>query len=607
MLAPNTLLHNRYLVVRPLGQGGMGAVYQATDQTFGSTVALKETFSHSDRLRKAFAHEARLLNRLRHAGLPVVIDYFAVGERQFLVMQYIPGKNLEQLLEERMAKGQGPFLPSQVLSWADQLLDALEYLHAHKPPVIHRDIKPQNLKLTPRSEVILLDFGLAKGVATRMSQAGRSIRGYTPNYAALEQIRGTGTDVRSDLYSVAATLYHLLTGEMPPCAMTRAAAMLMGQPDPLQPVHQLNPQVPAEIATVLARAMSQHPNQRYATAGVMRQALRHASRAIPPISLHRSPTLINEPLEDRGAAAAVEPLLLEQPPALPLADKPGFLVPAGAGQAVVLLQEDGPSPLPSAPDARDQAPKPIEAAPATQRRWRSAWLIGFAVGLALLVGAILAYRFWSARLPASTGPAVLVSTAQSNLSGTALAIPMRTEVLRYCLEVAPSGGGSTRATGLEPLAADCKFKFHFQPRESGYLYIITLGKSGLPQTFLTAQPMPASGVTTNWVEAGSDFQFPDGGQWLVIQRDAITAPFTVIFSPWPLEAPSFLAAPAGQELTAAEAQELAELRRRMSASAPEVVATVNDNQPTVIVQVPAERDAGEPLIIDISIKQDRNR
>jgi serine/threonine protein kinase len=304
MLAPNTLLQGRYLVMRLLGQGGMGAVYQATDRKFGNAVALKETFYNDLQLRKAFSHEARLLNRLRHAALPVVTDYFAIGERQFLVMQYIPGKDLEQLLADRKAQGQGVFMPSQVLRWADQLLDALEYLHSQKPPIIHRDIKPQNLKLTPRGEVILLDFGLAKGIVTHQSQVSQSIRGYTPNYASLEQIRGTGTDARSDIYSIGATMYHLLTGEMPQDALTRIAAILMSQPDPLKSISSMNPEVPGPIAQVIEKAMAPHPDQRYSSSAAMRQALRSVAASAPPASLHRAQTLTDEPV--KANAAAVE-------------------------------------------------------------------------------------------------------------------------------------------------------------------------------------------------------------------------------------------------------------------------------------------------------------
>jgi len=256
MLSPNTLLQDRYLVLRLLGQGGMGAVYQATDRKFGNDVAVKETFYNDSQLRTAFSQEAKLLNRLRHPALPVVMDYFAAGDKQFLVMQYIPGKDLEQLLEERKENGQCGFMTSEVTQWADHLLDALEYLHAQEPPIIHRDIKPQNLKLTPRGEVILLDFGLAKGVITNHQKSSQSIRGYTPHYASLEQIRGTGTDARSDIYSLGSTLYHLLTGVMPPDAMTRMAAEMMGESDILRPITELNQAVPEHLAKVIEQAMS---------------------------------------------------------------------------------------------------------------------------------------------------------------------------------------------------------------------------------------------------------------------------------------------------------------------------------------------------------------
>src|SRR5262245_7473645 len=199
MLDRDAVLQGRYRVDRMLGQGGMGAVYLATDERFGTTVALKQTLVTGDSLAKAFEREARLLNKLRHAALPVVIDYFAEQDGQFLVMQYIPGDDLGALLALR---GGGAFPVAEVLAWLDHLLNALEYLHGQDPPVIHRDIKPQNLKLTPRGEIVLLDFGLAKGAAFDLAQAGTtgtSVFGYTPHYAPFEQVRGAGTDPRSDL------------------------------------------------------------------------------------------------------------------------------------------------------------------------------------------------------------------------------------------------------------------------------------------------------------------------------------------------------------------------------------------------------------------------
>ncbi|MDQ3472805.1 MAG: serine/threonine protein kinase, partial [Acidobacteriota bacterium] len=168
-----------------------------------------------------------------------------------------------------------PFPAADVMNWADQLLDALDYLHTQDPPIIHRDIKPQNLKVTARGQMILLDFGLAKGQASEISRVttSASIFGYTPNYAPLEQIQGLGTDARSDLYALAATLYHLVTGVKPPDALTRAASLVNGEPDPLLPAHEVNSAVPSVLSNVLARAMAQNREQRFRHAAEMRRAL----------------------------------------------------------------------------------------------------------------------------------------------------------------------------------------------------------------------------------------------------------------------------------------------------------------------------------------------
>jgi hypothetical protein len=318
MIAPGTLLQNRYLVESQIGQGGMGAVFVATDQRFGSRVALKETFFADGNLRRAFEREARLLNRLRHAALPRVSDHFEEDEGQFLVMEYIPGEDLSEMLKEQG----GPFPVRDVLAWADQLLDALDYLHTQEPPVIHRDIKPQNLKLLPRNrsqQVVLLDFGLAKGtpLQTRVTATG-SLFGYSFNYAPIEQMQGAGTDPRSDLYSLGATLYHLLTCATPPDAVTRATALVNAEPDPLRPASELHPQVPSEVAAVLERSMAQSAARRFASATEMREALREAgehvrdSPAATSAARADAPALVTSEQETRlmGAAgvAATRPL-----------------------------------------------------------------------------------------------------------------------------------------------------------------------------------------------------------------------------------------------------------------------------------------------------------
>ncbi|MDT5062549.1 MAG: eukaryotic-like serine/threonine-protein kinase [Acidobacteriota bacterium] len=288
MPAPETVLQGRYRIIRQLGRGGMGAVYEAVDERLSRTVALKETLAETDELKRAFEREARLLANLRHSVLPKVIDHFTEESGQFLVMEFIPGSDLGELLERRAH----PFSPDEVAAWADDLLDALEHLHTNDPPIIHRDIKPSNLKLTAKGKIILLDFGLAKGFAGQMTRtsSGMSVVGYTLHYAALEQIQGERTGPRSDLYSLAATLYQLLTGRIPVDALKRAADLLNDDEDPLPSITSLNPDVPERFASVLMKALSLKPSLRPASAAEMRAALND----VMPVAAHVAPVQDDE-------------------------------------------------------------------------------------------------------------------------------------------------------------------------------------------------------------------------------------------------------------------------------------------------------------------------
>ena len=249
----------------------MGAVYEAIDQRVSCVVALKQTLVEDDEMRSAFRREAALLANLRHPALPKVMDYFGDGEGQFLVMEYVPGHDLAELLALRG----NPFPPDDVFRWADELLKLLEFLHSRRPPILHRDIKPANLKLTKQGEIFLLDFGLAKGTAGQMTtlMTSKSVRAYTPVYSPLEQIHGKGTDQRSDLYALGATLYQLLTAQSPVDAPTRFAAVDDDLPDPLRSVHDLNPDIFPGVSDVVKQAMAIRRRGRFGNATAMRIAL----------------------------------------------------------------------------------------------------------------------------------------------------------------------------------------------------------------------------------------------------------------------------------------------------------------------------------------------
>ncbi len=302
MLTPGDLLQNRYRVIRLLAEGGMGAVYLARDERLKKPVALKQCFFADDSLRRAFEREALLLANLNHPFLPRVTDHFTESEGQFLVMDFIEGDDLMQMLARRG----GPFSADEVIVWAGQLLSALEYLHNRN--IIHRDIKPQNIKLTEDGRIVLLDFGLAKGAAWHQSQmkTGSSVRGYTPSYAPIEQMKGTGTDPRSDLYSLAATLYHLLTGERPIDALTRVTEIATEETDPLPLANELNPRVPSAIAEVLKKAMSIKPDHRPASASEMRRMLDGGRKPPAPEKTDASTVIVGSPGHTAQAPAKEE-------------------------------------------------------------------------------------------------------------------------------------------------------------------------------------------------------------------------------------------------------------------------------------------------------------
>ncbi|GBC98911.1 Serine/threonine-protein kinase StkP [bacterium HR17] len=301
-----TVLQGRYRLERVLGCGGMGAVYLATDLRLGNKVALKENLDMSPESQNQFAMEARILAHLRHPHLPRVQDFFVADGRQYLVMDYIAGDSLEDLVRKR-----GPLPPAEAVKWLLQVLDAVQYLHAQNPPIIHRDIKPANIKLGTDGKAYLVDFGIAKVLqAGNRTQAGA--RAVTPGYSPPEQYGTAPTDQRSDIYALGATLYFAVTGRVPPEAIERVT----GHTDKLIPPRSINPTIPPALEQAILRAMRVTPAERFASVGEMRRALNTAltaPSALPqPKSRHRPQRAPSNPanLPATGVSVVAAPIWL---------------------------------------------------------------------------------------------------------------------------------------------------------------------------------------------------------------------------------------------------------------------------------------------------------
>ncbi len=282
-LTAGQILNNRYRIIRLLGTGGMGAVYFARDPVLNRNVAIKQLQADpitgqltSERVQAQFQREAQILASLHHPNLPRVTDYFGEDKLQYLVMDYIEGQSLQELV---MVNPHG-LAEDQVLDWADQLLSALEYIHGHR--LIHRDIKPANIRRTPDGRIFLVDFGLVKPYNPDDPRTTAMIHGIgTPEYSPPEQYDpASHTDERSDLYSLGATLYHLLTGQAP-VSVTRRTS----DPDAFHTLRASNSHVSPEVERVILRAMEMERAKRYASAKEMRDALQKARQPQPGESI----------------------------------------------------------------------------------------------------------------------------------------------------------------------------------------------------------------------------------------------------------------------------------------------------------------------------------
>lgn len=331
MLTKDKVLKGRYRIINQLGHGETSQVYEAYDSIRKANVALKEILIDSEKvpaiterenLKRAFADHAKILAEVKHESLPQVRGYFSEYDRQYLVLELIDGDDADQLL----SKNEKPISFADAAHWADQLLDALDYLHTLPAPIVHGDVKPQNIKLTSRGRIKLLGFDITENADAKATLVKSPPTDDELSYLPLEQMlraadltdrsgekihqekldqaRKQKADARSDVYALGATVYHLVTGQFAVDALERSLGIWAGEFDPLPKAHELNPAIPTEISDVLTRAMEVEPEKRFGSAMEMRQALQTA--------VARAKERTTEEAKKQQEAAARETLMAEE-------------------------------------------------------------------------------------------------------------------------------------------------------------------------------------------------------------------------------------------------------------------------------------------------------
>lgn len=335
LLAPDTLVHNHYRIVNIIAQGDGGAVYEAIDESRTQVVALKHVVPTNEQLSQLFEQKAKILTGLRHPTLPTIVDYFTNEQGHFLVMDFVPGEDLGITME----KIRTPLTTEAVLKWGDQILNALEYLQRQQPPIVHGDIKPENLKLTRKGQILLLDFGFSGSAQNAPDGNGNGATKPSP-YEAPEKMHGK-RDPRSDLYALAATMYYLLSGSLPDDAISRAATKQKEGMDPLRPVHKINPHVSSAINAVLQQALDLDVDKRPASATEMRadlQGARNVPKTDDTAQKATRPVYTGKPVEPSAPAASTPRTgPLSPPPQTQTQSNVPWLFLAGAAVVVVLI------------------------------------------------------------------------------------------------------------------------------------------------------------------------------------------------------------------------------------------------------------------------------
>lgn len=431
---PNgTTVRDRYIIEGLIGKGGFGSVYLVSDKRVkGNLFALKEVIDPSKQERERFTLEGEILRRLDHPGLPRVYHAFSDDAmfRAYLLMDYIEGLNLE-ILRQKQAQHRLPL--RQVMRIMAPIIEAIAYLHSQQPPIIHRDIKPSNIIVLPAgNEAVLVDFGIAKEYEPDSTTT--TVRRCSPGYGAPEQYGG-GTDIRTDVYGLAATIYAVLTGRIPADAFQRMLQLGSKGTDPLVPVIELVPDIPLPIAEAIQRAMSIDSNNRFATVEEFWQALQaglpdqaeaeeDAQPVLSPLSLSSSSLAEDElalltSIEEEKASSAKQVISTS-------ALQEGDAQSETEDNTIVARRN---SLLPETPALvpLEQPSLRVVRIPALSSRKRS-MIIGL-LALILLASGGIAVSFWSSTAPGTHDVAIRLATFTPRATQPALPTATRSALI----------------------------------------------------------------------------------------------------------------------------------------------------------------------------------
>jgi eukaryotic-like serine/threonine-protein kinase len=634
-----TALDGQYQIEALLGKGGMGAVYRARHILLGDRVAIKllppEMRSNTEWLRR-FQREGQAARRFRHPNAVTVYDLRTSSDGTiYLVMEYVEGNTLDAEMKKH-----GRFAPAEALAMLDPIMSVLNAAHAMG--VVHRDLKPENImigKATTGGEPVvkLLDLGIAKlkevAGAEKTGNTNLTIAGQmlgTPYYMSPEQwgeLPRDGSseiDGRADIYSLGLVFYELIAGKKPFDGLTLSELRREHVHVKPTPLNEVVANVPQSFSDALARSIAKDRSERQETAGQLANELKAALAAegvSPSMPLPGVAPAAAAVAESRGALTGAErtaPTVVGEAVVTGVESEDGITpsdgVPSQAATMPTVLTAQQQNVEPAFAGAGHPAPTmdslpagfPQSVAPVVEPRKRSPLLfIGAAVVVLLLIagaGGFAVMHFMSD----STANSNANANGSTGNSATDVATGGH-EVTRYWLEMdTPNKADAVRAGDSVTMQSGQSFKFHFNPSENGFVYIVGPGPNNAPATFLTAQPSAESGLKTNEARSGLDFAFPaDRGNtanFITLNQTPGMDAFTVVFSPRAISTPAFFTGPSEHQLTAEEQKQWNDFRAQFKANAVGTEVIKTGARPFVSVKVPQTAPEGAPVMFQVKIE-----